>query len=83
MQQSIAQPIGARSDPAAHAAGIKCLVTVSGYTRDEGFDEAALVVGSLGDPGGETAEVIANNAGAAVGDFVTVENLDQILGWRT
>lgn len=67
---------------AAARAGMRCLVTVSGYTRDESFDEAALVVSSLGDPDGETAEIIANNAGTAVGSFVTVENLEQILAWK-
>ena len=36
---------------AATAAGLPCLVTVNGYTRDETFDEATLVVSELGDPG--------------------------------
>ena len=38
---------------AARAAGLRCVVTVNGYTEDEDFAEAALVVSSLGDPGGE------------------------------
>jgi HAD superfamily hydrolase (TIGR01509 family) len=66
---------------AADRAGMRCLVTVSGYTRDEGFAEAALVVTSLGDPDGERCEVLANPAGAKVTSFVTVENLDEILRW--
>jgi HAD superfamily hydrolase (TIGR01509 family) len=37
---------------AARDAGLACVVTVSGYTRDEDFAAAALVVSSLGDPGG-------------------------------
>jgi beta-phosphoglucomutase-like phosphatase (HAD superfamily) len=66
---------------AADRAGMRCLVTVSGYTREEGFAEAALVVTSLGDPGGERCEVLANRAGASVGAFVTAGNLDEILRW--
>lgn len=34
---------------AATRAGLACLVTVNGYTRDEDFTEAALVVSELGD----------------------------------
>jgi HAD superfamily hydrolase (TIGR01509 family) len=67
---------------AADRAGMRCLVTVSGYTRDEGFAEAALVVSSLGNPGGERCEVLANAAGATVGAFVTVANLDELLRWK-
>jgi len=37
---------------AAVGAGLRCVVTVSPYTREERFDEAVLVVSSLGDPGG-------------------------------
>jgi HAD superfamily hydrolase (TIGR01509 family) len=66
---------------AADRAGMRCLVTVSGYTRDEGFSEAALVVSSLGDPGGDPVAVLANRSGAMVGDWVIVANLDQILAW--
>ena len=44
---------------AAVGAGLRCLVTVNGYTADEDFGEAALVVTSLGDPGGERTRVLA------------------------
>ena len=64
---------------AADAAGMKCLVTVSGYTQDEDFSEEALVVTSLGDPGGEETEVLANRSAARPGSYVTVEDLEQIL----
>jgi beta-phosphoglucomutase-like phosphatase (HAD superfamily) len=64
---------------AADAAGMKCLVTVSGYTRDEDFSEAALVVTSLGDPGGEQTEVLANRSAADPGDYITVDDLEQVL----
>ena len=35
---------------AAVGAGLRCVVTVSSYTENEDFSEAALVVSSLGDP---------------------------------
>ena len=65
---------------AADAAGMKCLVTVSGYTRNEDFSEAALVVTCLGDPGGEQAEVLANRSAAQPGGTITVGDLERILG---
>jgi len=55
---------------AAVAAGLSCLITVNGYTEDEDFSEAALVVSSLGDPGEERSVVIANRSPARPGDFV-------------
>ena len=38
---------------AATGAGLRCVMTVNGYTEDEDDSEAMLVVTSLGDPGGE------------------------------
>ena len=46
---------------AAAGAGLACLVTVSSYTANEDFSEAALVVSSLGEPGGEETEVLATH----------------------
>jgi HAD superfamily hydrolase (TIGR01509 family) len=60
---------------AAAGAGLACVVTVNGYTADERFDEAALVVSSLGDPDGERADVIDNRCGADVHGFVTLRDL--------
>lgn len=60
---------------AATRAGLRCLVTVSGYTREEDFTEAALVVTSLGDPGGESAEVLANHSTARPGPYLTLDDL--------
>jgi beta-phosphoglucomutase-like phosphatase (HAD superfamily) len=60
---------------AAVAAGLRCLITVNGYTAHEDFSEAALVVSSLGDPGGERSVVIANRSPASPGEFVTVNDL--------
>lgn len=62
---------------AAHAAGLACVVTVSSYTRDEDFTEAALVVSSLGDPGTDI-EVLADPAGLAPHPYVRLADLDAL-----
>ncbi|GGI02003.1 HAD-IA family hydrolase [Arthrobacter liuii] len=65
---------------AALAAGLRTLVTVSGYTREEEFAGASLVVSSLGDPDqGEPAEVLLNPHHLKVPATVTLETLQQIL----
>jgi HAD superfamily hydrolase (TIGR01509 family) len=63
---------------AAVGAGLRCLVTVSGYTADEDMGEALLVVTSLGDPG-EPARVLANRSAARPGDQVTLADLEVCL----
>jgi HAD superfamily hydrolase (TIGR01509 family) len=62
---------------AATRAGPRCIVTVSSFTTGEAFDEALLVVSSLGDPHGEQTTVLANRTTTTttVGHYVTVENL--------
>jgi len=60
---------------AATAAGLTTVATINGYTHDEDFSEAALVVSSLGDPAGEETEVLANRAGVAVGLCVLLADL--------
>jgi HAD superfamily hydrolase (TIGR01509 family) len=60
---------------AATGAGLRCLVTVNGYTRDEAFDEAVLVVSELGDPGRPPVEVLANRGAARPGDLITLDDL--------
>jgi hypothetical protein len=60
---------------AALGAGLCTLVTVSAFTVDEKFPEAALVVSSLGDPGGESTKVLANRTTVNVGDWVTLGDL--------
>jgi HAD superfamily hydrolase (TIGR01509 family) len=60
---------------AAVGAGLRCVVTVSGYTAEEDMSEAVMVVTSLGDPG-EPAVVLANRSGAAPGELVTLADLD-------
>ena len=62
---------------AATGAGLATVITVNELTRDEDFSEAALVVSSLGDPGGETAVVLANRTSATPGDWITLTDLSQ------
>ncbi|MEO5964037.1 MAG: HAD-IA family hydrolase [Candidatus Limnocylindrales bacterium] len=64
---------------AATAAGLRCLVTVNGYTADEDSREAILVVSSLGDPDGERTSVIANRGAARPGDHITLGDLEACL----
>jgi HAD superfamily hydrolase (TIGR01509 family) len=63
---------------AAVRAGLRCVVTVNGYTRDEDMSEAVLVVTSLGDPG-EPARVLENRSSATCGDEVTLDDLAAVL----
>ena len=60
---------------AATGAGLGCLVTVNGYTRDEDFSEALLVVSELGDPGRPAVEVLANRSRARPGPYLTLDDL--------
>ena len=64
---------------AARGAGLRCVVTVNGYTADEDFGEAVLVVTSLGDPDGERTRVLANRGRARPGDWVSVGDLEACL----
>lgn len=64
---------------AAVGAGLRCLMTVNGYTEEEDSSEATLVVSSLGDPDGERTRVIANRSAAAPGDHITLADLEAIL----
>ena len=63
----------------ATAAGLRCLVTVNGYTKNEDSREAILVVTSLGDPDGEATRVLANRSAARPGTWVTLEDLEACL----
>jgi len=60
---------------AAVGAGLRCVVTVSGFTAEEDMSEAVMVVTSLGDPG-EPARVLANRGAARPGDIVTLDDID-------
>jgi HAD superfamily hydrolase (TIGR01509 family) len=60
---------------AATSAGLRSVITVNGYTEHEDFSRAALVVSSLGDPGGESTVVLANASPARPGTYVVLEDL--------
>jgi len=64
---------------AAVGAGLRCVITVNGYTADEDASEAVLIVSSLGDRGGEPTEVLGIRTARAVGDWVTLADLDACL----
>lgn len=64
---------------AATGAGLTCMITVNGYTEHEDFTEAALVVSSLGDPGGEATVVLANRSRATPGEWITLVDLNLLL----
>jgi HAD superfamily hydrolase (TIGR01509 family) len=64
---------------AAVSAGMKCVVTVSGYTRQEDFSQADIVLSCLGDPGGEACHVLANRTGTRPGSCFTVDDLNSVL----
>jgi HAD superfamily hydrolase (TIGR01509 family) len=66
---------------AAVAAGLKCVVTVNGYTAEECFDEALLVVDHLGDPG-MPLRVLANRGSAKPEGQFTVQDLEDCLCWN-
>jgi HAD superfamily hydrolase (TIGR01509 family) len=64
---------------AATGAGLRCLMTINGYTQDQDASEAILVVSSLGDPGGEVAHVLANRSHARPGDWLRLADLEACL----
>lgn len=64
---------------AAVGAGLRCVMTVNGYTAEEDSTEAILVVTSLGDPDGERTRVIANRSSARPGEFITLADIEACL----
>jgi len=64
---------------AAIAAGMKCVVTYNDFTQNENFDEAAIVLSCLGDPGGEPAIVVKNRTKANLVGYLSVADLEQLL----
>ena len=67
---------------AATGAGLPCLVTVNGYTRDEDFSEAVLVVSELGDPDRDPIDVLASRGSAAPGAYLTLDDLADCIRTR-
>jgi HAD superfamily hydrolase (TIGR01509 family) len=64
---------------AAVTAGIRTVVTTSYFTTEERFDEAVLVVDSLGDPGSPAITVKANRAGHKIGPYITLDDLSAVV----
>jgi HAD superfamily hydrolase (TIGR01509 family) len=64
---------------AAAGAGLRCVMTVNGYTEAEEMGESVLVVSSLGDPGGEVTRVLANRSAARPGAWITLADLEACL----
>jgi dihydroxyacetone kinase phosphoprotein-dependent L subunit len=63
---------------AATEADLTCMITVNDFTAAEDFSEAALVVSSLGDPGGEATTVLANRSRATPGAWITLADLTSL-----
>jgi HAD superfamily hydrolase (TIGR01509 family) len=63
----------------AYTAGITTVVTTSYFTQGERFDEAILVVSSLGDPFGERSTLLANRTAINIGEYVRVRDLEEIV----
>jgi beta-phosphoglucomutase-like phosphatase (HAD superfamily) len=68
--------IGSR---AAIAAGLPCLVTVSTFTEQDDFTDAALVVSSLGDPGAEHSRVLSNPSKVTIEDCVSLSAIKELI----
>lgn len=67
---------------AAVAAGMTCIVTFNQLTQHEDFGEAAIVLSSLGDPGGEPTVVVANRTCADPQGYFSLADLEQVLQSR-
>lgn len=64
---------------AAIAAGFRCLITTSSYTRSEDFHEAIMVVSSLGDPG-VPMQMIENRSAAQPKEYITLRDIEACFG---
>lgn len=64
---------------AAVAAGMTCVVTFNQLTHAEDFSEAAIVLSSLGDPGGEETVVVQNRTPANPQGYFSIEDLAKVL----
>lgn len=63
---------------AAVAAGMTCIITVNELTQNEDFDEAAIVLSSLGEPHGEQTTVLQNHTAAQPGAYFSIDDLETI-----
>ena len=65
---------------AAHAAGLKCVVTINDYTHMHDFTGADLVVSEFGDPDAEDIFVVENPLNLDNLHHVTLAHLKTIMG---
>jgi len=63
----------------AHAAGLKCVVTVNGYTSEHDFSGADLVVSELGEPDNDAIDVLQNMCGLDGLHHVKLAHLQAIM----
>jgi HAD superfamily hydrolase (TIGR01509 family) len=63
----------------AYTAGIATVVTTSYFTQGERFDEAVLVVNSLGDSTGERSTALANRTPITISEYVRIRDLEEIV----
>jgi len=64
---------------AAEAAGLKCVVTINDYTKDQDFAGADLVVSELGEPEAPPVHVLANPHNLKELHHVTLSHLKEIM----
>ena len=64
---------------AAKAAGLRCVVAINGYTRDQEYADADLVVSELGEPSSSPIEVFRNPHGLQRLDHVSLEHLKAVV----
>jgi HAD superfamily hydrolase (TIGR01509 family) len=67
---------------AATAAGMVCVVTPTQVSKDEDFDQAALVISCLGDPDGPVGTVLRGPADLAADGCLRVDDLTGLLTAR-
>jgi len=63
----------------AHDAGLKCVVTINGYTSEHDFSGADLVVSELGEPGIDAVDVLQDMCGLGDIHHVELAHLQAIL----
>ena len=63
----------------AQAAGLKCVVTVNGYTANQNFEGADLVVSEFGERDAGRIEVLSNKHNLKAVECVTLSHLKQVM----
>jgi len=64
---------------AARDAGLKCVVTVNGYTQKQNFDGADMVVSTFGDPESDPIDVLQNPHNLHGLDYLTLNHLKALM----